>query len=73
MSKSPQHHSVNQKPQIVPKGYWTFWCALSVLGGIGGLVAAALSEEKHAVARGMVSFIWAFAWAVTYWRFRHAT
>jgi len=59
--------------QIVPKGYWTFWCALSVLGGIGGFVAAILSVEKHAVAWGAVSFIWGVAWAITYWRCRRAT
>ena len=73
MAKSPQHDSVIQKPQIVPKGYWTFWCALSVLAGIGGLVAAVLSEEKHAVAWAAVSFVWAMAWAITYWRFRRET
>jgi len=73
MTKSPQHHSANQKPKIVLKGYWTFWCALSVLGGLVGIVTSVISKEKDAVAWGAVSFVWAIAWATMYWRFRRAT
>src|SRR5688572_2432485 len=60
----------SQKSEIVPKGYWTFWCVLSVLGGIGGIVAAVIS--KH-FAIGVISFVWAIAWTIIYWRLRQTS
>ena len=68
-----QSHNHRRKPQIVPNGYWTFWCAVSVLGGIGGIVTAVTAEMKYDVLTGVLSFAWSTAWAVVYWRIRRET
>ena len=70
---STQPHDRRTKPQIVPNGYWTFWCVVSVLGGIGGIVTAVTAEMKYDGLIGVLSFAWSIAWAVVYWRSRLET
>jgi hypothetical protein len=65
--KNP-HQSSARTPQIVPRGYWTFWCVFSVLGGVGGIVMAFVSETEHKVVFVTISVAWSLAWAVVYWR-----
>jgi hypothetical protein len=72
--KNPQsHQSSDRALQIVTKGYWTFWCVLSILGGIGGVVTAVAAEMKYDGVIGVLSCAWSIAWAVVYWRIRRET
>jgi len=68
MTELPSNHSIDKTPRIVPKCYWTFWFILSLLGGIGGAVAAFLSGK---VIIGVISLAWGAAWSVVYWRIKH--
>jgi len=70
MTNPPRNHLSGRAPQIVPKGYWTFWCALSILGGIGGAVTAFL---EHSVILGVISFAWGIAWGLVYRTIRRET
>ena len=73
MTKSPSNKLVDHAPQIVPKGYWTFWFVLSLIGVIVGIVATFLwRQERGGVIFGMTSTVVSVAWAVIYWRVRHA-
>jgi len=69
----PQPHNARRAPQIVPKGYWTFWCVLSIWGGIVGIVTAVSGEMKYDGIIGVLSAAWSISWAVVYWRIKHAT
>jgi hypothetical protein len=71
MTKLPPSQSVDKTPRIVPKGYWTFWFILSLLGGIGGAVTAILSEKERGIIYGVISLVWGVAWSVVYWRIKH--
>jgi hypothetical protein len=64
------YQSSGRKPQIVPSGYWTFWCVFSFLGGVGGIVTACVSGTEHRDLLAMLSIAWSFAWAGVYWRIR---
>ena len=68
MTELPSNHSVDKTPRIVPKGYWTFWFVLSLLGGIGGAVTAFLERD---VILGVISLVWGVAWSFVYWRIKH--
>ena len=61
------------KPQIVPRGYWTFWCVFSLLGGVSGIVTAFVSGTEHGELFAILSIGWSFAWAAVYWRIRRET
>ena len=67
MTKPSSNHSVDTT-QIVPKGYWTFWCVLSLLGGIGGVVAGVLVGRGLGLIIGVASLISGVAGSVVYWR-----
>ena len=75
MTKPPSNHSVDTT-QIVPKGYWTFWFVLSLLGCIGALAMAVYwwSEGQRimGVAVGVSCLFSEVAWAIIYWRLRNA-
>ena len=73
MIHKQSHRSPDRAPQIVPNGYWTFWCVLSLLGSIAGIVTAVTSEMEHDGIIGVLSFAWSIAWAVVYWRIRRET
>ena len=73
MIHKQSHRSPDRAPQIVPNGYWTFWCVLSLLGGIAGIVTTVTSEMEHDGIIGVLSFAWSIAWAVVYWRIRRET
>ena len=60
------------KPQIVPKGYWTFWMVVSLIGGIGGFVSSILSGHKVDVLIGVICLLYSIAWSVYYWRIKYA-
>ena len=67
--KDSQHAS-KRKPQIVPRGYWTFWCVLSFMGGVGGLIRALFSGPEYRDLFAAISIAWGFAWFAVYWRIR---
>jgi hypothetical protein len=65
--KQSSNQSIDGPPQIVPKGYWTFWFILSLLGGMGGAVTALLERN---VILGVISLAWGVAWSIVYWRIK---
>lgn len=71
MNESRSNKSVERAPQIVPKGYWTFWFVLSLLGTIGGGVMAFLWWPDRTFIAGVFVLVSGVAWTAVYWRIRH--
>ena len=69
MTKPPSIKRVDRTLQIVPQGYWTFWIVIMLLSGIAGFVRAL---QERAIIWGVVSLAYGVAWAVVYWRIKHA-
>ena len=74
MTKSPSQSNklVARRSQIVPKGYWTFWFVMSLLCAIGAGVMAFLWWPDRTFIAGVLALVSGVAWAVVYWRVRHA-
>jgi len=63
--------SVREKPEIVPKGYWTFWFALSLFSAVVAFFMAVLWWPDWQAIVGVVSLGPAIVWTVFYWKLRY--